>query len=73
MDGFAIVYRLMGVGLIAYWIVQLGITARRPRDWQLPGSERSPVRVTRTVWFFACVLGLVAGVGIVALSYVIFG
>ena len=72
MDIFVLIYRLIGVSLIAYWVVTLVTVARKPRDWQPAGAERFPFRITRNMWLVGGVLGVVAGIGIVAVSFVLF-
>lgn len=72
MDAFVVVYRLIGLGLIAYWVVTLVVTARKPADWQPAGAERFPFRITRNLWLVAGVLGVIAGIGVVAFSFVLY-
>ena len=72
MDVFVLIYRLIGVALIVYWVVTLVTVARKPRDWQPAGGERYPFRVTRNMWLAGSVLGVIAGIGIVAFSFALF-
>ena len=72
MDVFVLIYRLVGVSLIVYWVVTLVTVSRKPTDWQPAGAERYPFRITRNMWLVGAVLGVIAGVGVVAFSFVLF-
>jgi hypothetical protein len=52
--------------------VMLASIARKPADWQPAGAERLPFRITRNLWLVAGVLGVIAGVGVVAFSFVLY-
>lgn len=74
MDTYVLGYRLVAVGLVAYWAIRLVIAMRKPAEgFRVPESERLPIRLTRNRWLAICVIGMTAGVGVLAFSYVYFG
>jgi hypothetical protein len=72
MDGFVIIHRLIALGIVAFWIVQIAIAARKPPDWQPPRAETFPIRVSRNLYLAGGVLGIIAGAVVFALSFVIY-
>lgn len=67
-----IVYRLFAIGIVAFWIVQIAIAVRQPPEWQPPRAETFPIRITRDRYILGGVLGIIAGIAVFAISFVLF-
>ena len=66
---FLLIFRLVGFLVIAFWIINIGIAARKDRAWPVPESRSWPFpRPTRNIWIAAGVLGIAAGIGILLFS-----
>jgi hypothetical protein len=72
VDALVIVYRLFAIGIVVFWIVQIAIAARQPPEWQPPRAETFPIRITRDRYILGGALGIIAGVAVLALSFVLF-
>jgi hypothetical protein len=74
VDAYVLIYRVFAVGLVVYWAIQLADTARKPAaGFHVPRSELLPIRITRSMWLVASVLGMSAGLAVLAFSFVYFG
>lgn len=71
MDPFLLFYRLIAVAIVVFWIWQLMTTRGKPIDWRPPRAERFRAPITRDRYRVASVLGMAAGLGVFALSYVL--
>jgi hypothetical protein len=67
-----VILRVAAIGLVVYWVVQLVLTARKPRTWRVPRSEEYGIPLSRNGWLVSCILGISAGLMIFALSFVLF-
>ena len=67
-----IVYRLFALGIIAFWVIQIAIAARKPPEWQPARADQFPIRISRNLYLMAGVLGIIAGAAVFAISFVLF-
>jgi uncharacterized membrane protein len=72
MEAFVILYRIGALVIVAFSIVQIAIAARQQPDWQPPRADKFPIRVSRNLYIVGGVLGIIAGVAVLALSFVLF-
>jgi hypothetical protein len=72
VDAFVAVYRFLGIGLIIYWLMQIGLTIPKPADWQPRGAERLPIRISRRRYLAIGVLGVIAEYAVLGFSLVAF-
>jgi hypothetical protein len=74
MGGFLIFYRLICVAIVVFWVAALLTTRGKPPDWRPPRSDRIPgFRISRDFYRIAAVLGIIAGLGVFAWSFVLEG
>jgi hypothetical protein len=74
MDEFLLVFRAVAAIVIATWSVALLRTRGKPPDWEPAqfSRERWPFfRVTRNRYRMAAIAGIVAGLGVLAYSFVL--
>jgi hypothetical protein len=72
MDAFVIVYRLIAVAIVFVWAGQIAMAARQAPDWQPAWAETLPIRLTRNRLILVGVFGIIAGLAVFALSFVLF-
>lgn len=72
MEVYVVIYRVLALGIVAFWVVQIAIAARQPPEWQPPRADLFPIRVTRNLWLIGGALGIVAGLAVFAFSFVFF-
>jgi hypothetical protein len=54
--------RVIFGSLVVYWVWTLIRTIQKPPDWEVATPPGFPVRLTRTVWLAASVVGIVTAI-----------
>jgi predicted metal-binding membrane protein len=69
VDGYVIVYRLVAIAIVASWARSLFRAASMREDETAPGFDRFPIRMTRNRLIASSILGIVAGLAVLAFSF----
>jgi hypothetical protein len=71
---FTLIWRLMLVGIAAYWVLWIAIAVRKPRDWRPPRAEKFPFfTITRDRFIVGGVAGIAVCVVLLVASFLIPG
>jgi hypothetical protein len=69
VDVAVLAYRVLALAIVLSWLRMLVRSVPKPSDWVPPGFERLPVRMTRDRLIAASLLGIVAGLMVLAFSF----
>jgi hypothetical protein len=72
MDAFVMVYRLIAVIIVIVWVGHIAKAARQPPDWEPAWAQTLPVRLTRNRSILVGMLGIIAGLAVFVVSFVLF-
>jgi hypothetical protein len=72
MEGFFLIYRVVALGIIAFWAAALVQSLGKPPDWEPRGySRRGVPRISRDRYRLAACAGILAGLAVLAFSFVL--
>jgi hypothetical protein len=63
--------RIGAIALIGFWVWQLVVAAGQPTAWRPPRSDQFPIPVTRNRYLAGAVIGIIVGLALFAISFLI--